>query len=201
MKWCGRMRLTFCIFWTGKRISRSGSRFRSIGKGPSLWHQPPIRWRGEAYQRRAAAERTAGSDGAGNQLPLCVRAGACGGRNRAGALSGNGKYGRDYPAGAGKQRRFLPAGIRGEEDLDCGRLAALSVDCPQIEMFSQLVYHRNKLVTPQMELFIRLLEERISRDRGLTKRIFLHILYSRLKKAWNGKKQSIIRPQRGNVTG
>ena len=44
----------------------------------------------------------------------CVRAGACGGRNRAGALSGNGKYGRDYPAGAGKQRRFLPAGIRGE---------------------------------------------------------------------------------------
>ena len=39
------------------------------------------------------------------------------------------------------------------------------------------------------------------RDRGLTKRIFLHILYSRLKKAWNGKKQTIIRPQRGNVTG
>ena len=39
------------------------------------------------------------------------------------------------------------------------------------------------------------------RDRGLTKRIFLHILYNRLKKAWNGKKQSIIRPQRGSVTG
>ena len=54
---------------------------------------------------------------------------------------------------------FLPEFVV-REDLDCGRLAALSVDCPQIEMFSQLVYHRNKLVTPQMELFIRLLEER-----------------------------------------
>ena len=57
--------------------------------------------------------------------------------------------------------------------LDCGRLAALSVDCPQIEMFSQLVYHRNKLVTPQMELFIRLLEERIQKGSGVDKTDFL----------------------------
>ena len=67
---------------------------------------------------------------------------------------------------------FLPEFVV-REDLDCGRLAALSVDCPQIEMFSQLVYHRNKLVTPQMELFIRLLEERISRGSGVDKTDFL----------------------------
>ena len=57
---------------------------------------------------------------------------------------------------------FLPEFVV-REDLESGRLTELSVDCPQIELFSQLVYHRNKLVTPQMELFIRLLEERISK--------------------------------------
>ena len=67
---------------------------------------------------------------------------------------------------------FLPEFVA-REDLDCGRLAALSVDCPQIEMFSQLVYHRNKLVTPQMELFIRLLEERIQKGSGVDKTDFL----------------------------
>ena len=60
-------------------------------------------------------------------------------------------------------------------------------------------------------------------SQGLTKPLFPHILYNRVwippssipekqgfnslilkwnrKMAWNGKKQSIIRPQRGSVTG
>ena len=31
--------------------------------------------------------------------------------------------------------------------------------CPEIEMWSQLVYHRNKLVTPQMEIFLDLMKK------------------------------------------
>lgn len=40
-----------------------------------------------------------------------------------------------------------------------GRLAALDTVCPEIEMWSQLVYHRNKLVTPQMEIFLDLMKK------------------------------------------
>lgn len=53
---------------------------------------------------------------------------------------------------------FLPEYVvRGQ--LDRGRLVVLDTDCPKISMWSQLVYHRSKYVTPQMRAFIRLLEE------------------------------------------
>ncbi|MGI6009903.1 MAG: LysR family transcriptional regulator [Ruminococcus sp.] len=38
-----------------------------------------------------------------------------------------------------------------------GRLALLDTECPEIVMWSQLVYHRNKYVTPQMNLFLELM--------------------------------------------
>ena len=42
-----------------------------------------------------------------------------------------------------------------------GRLAVLDVDCEEIVMWSQLVYHRNKDVTPQMNQFIELMQKHI----------------------------------------
>lgn len=38
-----------------------------------------------------------------------------------------------------------------------GRLSALDTTCPEIRMYSQLVYHRNKCITPQMERFLELM--------------------------------------------
>lgn len=38
-----------------------------------------------------------------------------------------------------------------------GRLAALDAACPKIRMWSQLVYHKNKYITPQMERFAELI--------------------------------------------
>lgn len=43
-----------------------------------------------------------------------------------------------------------------------GQAAVLDVDCPPIQMWSQLVYHKNKWITPQMKLFIDLLGERFA---------------------------------------
>lgn len=40
-----------------------------------------------------------------------------------------------------------------------GRLVLLDVDVPQIQMWSQLVYHKNKWITPQMKVFIELMDE------------------------------------------
>lgn len=40
-----------------------------------------------------------------------------------------------------------------------GRLALLDVAFPQIQMWSQLVYHKNKWVTPQMKILIDLIEK------------------------------------------
>ena len=37
------------------------------------------------------------------------------------------------------------------------RLTILNADCPQITMWSQLVYHKNKYVTPLMEQFLKLM--------------------------------------------
>lgn len=42
-----------------------------------------------------------------------------------------------------------------------GRLAVLDVDCEEIVMWSQLVYHRNKDVTPQMQQFLELMRKHI----------------------------------------
>lgn len=41
------------------------------------------------------------------------------------------------------------------------RLAVLNAACPRLQMWSQLVYHRNKWVTPQMKLFIELIKKQI----------------------------------------
>ena len=56
---------------------------------------------------------------------------------------------------------FLPEFVVRDYLAD-GRLVALDTVCPEIEMWSQLVYHRNKLVTPQMEIFIELMRNLIS---------------------------------------
>ena len=53
---------------------------------------------------------------------------------------------------------FLPEFVVRDYLAD-GRLAALDTVCPEVEMWSQLVYHRNKLVTPQMEIFLDLMKK------------------------------------------
>ena len=53
---------------------------------------------------------------------------------------------------------FLPEFVVRDYLAD-GRLAALDTVCPEIEMWSQLVYHRNKLVTPQTEIFLDLMKK------------------------------------------
>lgn len=55
---------------------------------------------------------------------------------------------------------FLPEYVVREYVAD-GRLAVLDVDCEPIVMWSQLVYHRNKDVTPQMNQFIELMQKHI----------------------------------------
>lgn len=58
---------------------------------------------------------------------------------------------------------FLPEfAIR--EGVRAGRLAILDALCPEIQMWSQLAYHRNKWVTPQMELLLRLIGEQLRTD-------------------------------------
>lgn len=53
---------------------------------------------------------------------------------------------------------FLPEYVVRDE-LDSGRLVILDTECPEIKMWSQLVYHRSKYVTPQMRAFMELLEK------------------------------------------
>lgn len=53
---------------------------------------------------------------------------------------------------------FLPQYVV-QPAIRAGQLAALDLDCPSMEMWSQLVYHKNKWITPQMEIFIRMLKE------------------------------------------
>lgn len=57
---------------------------------------------------------------------------------------------------------FLPQFVV-EKWIEADRLAVLDVDCLEIEMWSQLVYHRNKWLTPQMERFIEMLTEMADR--------------------------------------
>ena len=42
-----------------------------------------------------------------------------------------------------------------------GQLVVLDTECPEIVMWSQLVYHRNKSVTPQMNLFLEVILKHI----------------------------------------
>ena len=54
---------------------------------------------------------------------------------------------------------FLPEYVI-KNDVASGRLAILDVDLPPITMWSQLVYHRSKLLTPQMQVFLDLMQEK-----------------------------------------
>lgn len=55
---------------------------------------------------------------------------------------------------------FLPRYVV-QRYLEAGQLSTLQVDCPKIQMWSQLVYHKNKWVTPQMQVFIDLLRQTV----------------------------------------
>lgn len=58
----------------------------------------------------------------------------------------------------GRGISFLPEyAIR--DELKRGQLAVLDTQCPNIVMWSQLVYHRNKCVTEQMKRFMELLAQ------------------------------------------
>lgn len=52
---------------------------------------------------------------------------------------------------------FLPQ-YAVQRHLDSGALAVLDVDLPRVEMRSQLIYHKNKWITPQIERFLDLLQ-------------------------------------------
>lgn len=45
-----------------------------------------------------------------------------------------------------------------------GQLTVLDTECDEIIMWSQLAYHRNKYVTPQMNLFLELMTRHISKN-------------------------------------
>lgn len=55
---------------------------------------------------------------------------------------------------------FLPQYVI-QNYLDQGHLAILSVDSPSVQMCSQLVYHKNKWITPQMQIWMDLMRRRI----------------------------------------
>ena len=55
---------------------------------------------------------------------------------------------------------FLP-GYVVQDYLRSGQLVALDVDCPGAQMWTQLVYHRDKEMSSQMEHFIELLNDRL----------------------------------------
>lgn len=46
-----------------------------------------------------------------------------------------------------------------QEYIKSGELAELSVECNSVELSSQLVYHRNKFITPQMNSFIAMVRD------------------------------------------
>lgn len=51
---------------------------------------------------------------------------------------------------------FLPEYVV-HDYIKSGQLTVLDTECKEIVMWSQLVYHRNKFVTPQMKLFLELM--------------------------------------------
>lgn len=53
---------------------------------------------------------------------------------------------------------FLPQYLV-QEHLDAGSLAMITTDIPVIQMWSQLIYHKNKWITPQMRSFIDLVKK------------------------------------------
>ena len=62
---------------------------------------------------------------------------------------------------------FLPEFVV-RDYIRSGLLAELDTECPEICMWSQLVYHKNKYVTPQMERFMELMRAYMEPEEGLT---------------------------------
>lgn len=58
---------------------------------------------------------------------------------------------------------FLPEYVV-REYLESAELAVLETECPKITLWSQLVYHKNKYVTPQMRVFIDSLTHHLGVD-------------------------------------
>lgn len=59
---------------------------------------------------------------------------------------------------------FLPEYVV-REYLDSGDLVILDTECPKVTMWGQLVYHRNKCVTPQMQVFMDCLTQHLRQMR------------------------------------
>ena len=57
---------------------------------------------------------------------------------------------------------FLPEYVV-RDYIESGQLTILDTECPEIVMWSQLAYHRNKCVTPQMNQFLELMLRHIQR--------------------------------------
>lgn len=59
---------------------------------------------------------------------------------------------------------FLPEYVV-REHIEAGKLSVLDTECDEIIMWSQLVYHRNKYVTPQMSQFMKVLLGHIQQNK------------------------------------
>lgn len=55
---------------------------------------------------------------------------------------------------------FLPQYVV-QEYINTGELSIIHVDMPPIQMWTQLIYHKNKWITPQLKIFINLMLEYI----------------------------------------
>lgn len=60
---------------------------------------------------------------------------------------------------------FLPRYVV-QKYIDAGQLSILPVDGPKIQMWSQLIYHKNKWVSPQLQTFLELMESHVGPDGG-----------------------------------
>lgn len=58
---------------------------------------------------------------------------------------------------------FLPEYVV-KDYLDNGKLVILDTECPKVTMWSQLAYHRNKCVTPQMQMFMDFLIQHLENN-------------------------------------
>ena len=60
---------------------------------------------------------------------------------------------------------FLPRYVV-QKYIDAGQLSILPVDGLKIQMWSQLVYHKNKWVSPQLQTFLELMESHVGPGGG-----------------------------------
>lgn len=58
---------------------------------------------------------------------------------------------------------FLPEYVV-RDYLNSGDLVILDTECPKVTMWSQLVYHRSKCITPQMRVFMDVLAQHLERN-------------------------------------